>query len=184
MTFIFFLVLDLFHRLSFAIGLVVFLSRCRPPCLRTTSRRVSSRGVPRCLCAGRNYKLRVDLCFAHPGVSVVSVDFLLIIHIKGNDKGDYLHVDVLVEMGMHPCGFPIPDRGVVPAYMFGILRAESGEVGGEVLPETAVKRRFASKQARCRRRKFGIEADVDRQRLDRLLDSRDSALISCFFLCT
>lgn len=27
--------------------------------------------------------------------------------------------------------------------MFGILRAESGEVGGEVLPETAVKRRFA-----------------------------------------
>ena len=125
---------------------------------------------------------------------------------------------------MHPCGFPIPDRDVVPAYMFGILRAESGEVGGEVLPETAVKRRFASKQARCRRRKFGIEADVDRQcpfgvaggvhrdrfqflrigidvltvgfealytlkllygvdgqRLDRLLDSRDSALISCFF---
>lgn len=46
--------------------------------------------------------------------------------------------------------------------MFGILRAESGEVGGKVLPETAVKRRFASKQARCRRRKFGIEADVDR----------------------
>ena len=153
-------------------------------CLRTAGRRVSSRGVPRCLCAGRNYKLRVDLCFAHPGVSVVSVDFLLIIHIKGNDKGDYLHVDVLVEIGMHPCGFPIPDRGVVPAYMFGILRAESGEVGGEVLPETAVKRRFAPEQARCRRRKFGIEADVDRQRLDRLLDSRDSALISCFFLCT
>ena len=98
----------------------------------------------------------------HPGVSVVSVDFLLIIHIKGNDKGDHLHVDVLVEIGMHPCGFPIPDRGVVSAYMFGILRAESGEVGGKVLPETAVKRRFASKQARCRRRKFGIEADVDR----------------------
>ena len=46
--------------------------------------------------------------------------------------------------------------------MFGILRAESGEVGGEVLPETAVKRRFAPEQARCRRRKFGIEADVDR----------------------
>lgn len=72
---------------------------------------------------------------------------------------------------MHPCGFPISDRGVVPAYMFGILRAESGEVGGKVLPETSVKRRFASKQARCRRRKFGIEAEVDRQRLDRLLDS-------------
>ena len=82
---------------------------------------------------------------------------------------------------MHPCGFPISDRGVVPAYMFGILRAESGEVGGKVL-ETAVKRRFASKQARCRRCKFGIEAEVDRQRLDRLLDSRDSALISCFSL--
>lgn len=78
---------------------------------------------------------------------------------KGNDKGDHLHVDVLVEIGMHPCGFPIPDRDVVPAYMFGILRAESGEVGGKVLPETAVKRRFASKQARCRRRKFGIEAE-------------------------
>ena len=126
----------------------------------------------------------LDCRVVHPGVSVVSVDFLLIIHIKGNDKGDHLHVDVLVEIGMHPCGFPIPDRGVVSAYMFGILRAESGEVGGKVLPETAVKRRFASKQARCRRRKFGIEADVDRQRLDRLLDSRDRALISCFFLCT
>ena len=104
----------------------------------------------------------LDCRVVHPGVSVVSVDFLLIIHIKGNDKGDHLHVDVLVEIGMHPCGFPIPDRGVVSAYMFGILRAESGEVGGKVLPETAVKRRFASKQARCRRRKFGIEADVDR----------------------
>lgn len=123
----------------------------------------------------------LDCGVVRPGVSIVSVDFLLIIHIKGNDKGDHLHVDVLVEIGMHPCGFPIPDRDVVPAYMFGILRAESGEVGGEVLPETAVKRRFASKQARCRRRKFGIEAEVDRQRLDRLLDSRDSALISCFF---
>ena len=126
----------------------------------------------------------LDCRVVHPGVSVVSVDFLLIIHIKGNDKGDHLHVDVFVEIGMHPCGFPISDRGVVPAYMFGILRAESGDVGGKVLPETAVKRRFASKQARCRRRKFGIEAEVDRQRLDRLLDSRDSALISCFFLCT
>ena len=200
-------------------------------CLRTAGRRVPSRGVPHCLYAGRSYKLRsicalpiLDCGVVRPGVSVVSVDFLLIIHIKGNDKGDYLHVDVFVEIGMHPCGFPIPDRDVVPAYMFGILRAESGEVGGKVLPETAVKRRFASKQARCRRRKFGIEADVDRQcpfgvaggvhrdrfqflrigidvltvgfealytlkllygvdgqRLDRLLDSRDSALISCFF---
>ena len=160
-------------------------------CLRTAGRRVPSRGVPHCLYAGRSYKLLsicalpiLDCGVVRPGVSVVSVDFLLIIHIKGNDKGDYLHVDVLVEIGMHPCGFPIPDRGVVPAYMFGILRAESGEVGGKVLPETAVKRRFASKQARCRRRKFGIEAEVDRQRLDQLLDSRDSALISCFFLCT
>lgn len=157
-------------------------------CLRTAGRRVPSRGVPHCLYAGRSYKLRsicalpiLDCGVVRPGVSVVSVDFLLIIHIKGNDKGDYLHVDVLVEIGMHPCGFPIPDRDVVPAYMFGILRAESGEVGGEVLPETAVKRRFASKQARCRRRKFGIEEEVDGQRLDRLLDSRDSALISCFF---
>ena len=67
---------------------------------------------------------------------------------------------------------PIPDRDVVPAYMFGILRAESGEVGGEVLPETAVKRRFASKQARCRRRKFGIEAeDVYKRQSGRLAKS-------------
>ena len=67
-----------------------------------------------------------------------------------------MHVDVLVEIGMHPCGFPISDRGVVSAYMFGILRAESGEVGGKVLPETAVKRRFASKTSPdVRRRKFG-----------------------------
>lgn len=232
MTFIFFLVLDLFHRLSFAIGLVVFLSRCRPPFVsEPPGGEFPAEGFHIAFTLGEATSC-VSICalpildcgVVRPGVSVVSVDFLLIIHIKGNDKGDYLHVDVLVEIGMHPCGFPIPDRDVVPAYMFGILRAESGEVGGEVLPETAVKRRFASKQARCRRRKFGIEADVDRQcpfgvaggvhrdrfqflrigidvltvgfealytlkllygvdgqRLDRLLDSRDSTLISCFF---
>lgn len=92
----------------------------------------------------------LDCRAAHPGVSAVSVDSLLIIHIKGNDRGDHLHVDAFIEVGMHPCGSPISDRGAVPAYMFGILRVESGEIGGRVLLEAAVKRRFASRQARYR----------------------------------